>query len=144
MALRSRLFAGDAKLEAAAAVSSAHIVPGAAGAHVCKLQRALILLDDAQISAHDLRVRRYGRSTAQAALAYKTKRQIINTSYETQADDIVGIMTMAALDAEMVKARIAPCSQLRLRRSGPRTHCSRLGDAQRGQRARNAGVRHRG
>jgi hypothetical protein len=103
MALRSRLFARDVKLNAAAVSNSAHIAPGASGAHVGKLQRALILLDDARISTHDLRFGHYGLSTAQAVLSYKTKRQIINTSYQTRADNIVGIMTMAALDAEMVK-----------------------------------------
>src|SRR5215813_10034828 len=103
MGLRSRMFAGDARLEAAAVSNPAHIVTDAVGEHVSKIQRALILLDDATISTDELRFGRYGRSTAQAVLAYKTKRRIINFSYESQADDIVGIMTMAALDAEMVK-----------------------------------------
>ncbi len=34
-------------------------------------------------------------------LAYKRKRSIINRSYQTVADDIVGIMTIASLDDEM-------------------------------------------
>ena len=34
-------------------------------------------------------------------LAFKKKRDIINRSYQQQADDIVGIMTMAELDREM-------------------------------------------
>ena len=41
MALQSKLFRGDAKLEAALISDSAHIVQGAAGAHVGKIQQAL-------------------------------------------------------------------------------------------------------
>ena len=43
----------------------------------------------------------YGPSTAAAVLSYKTKRQIINRSYQTTPDSIVGKMTIASLDAEM-------------------------------------------
>jgi hypothetical protein len=45
---------------------------------------------------------------AAAVLAYKKKRNIINWSYQQQADNIVGKMTIAALDAEMwVKEKAA-------------------------------------
>ena len=97
MALKSRLFRGDAKLEAAAVSNPAHIVPGATGDHVRKIQRALNLLDNAGLDPDGI----YGQGTADAVLAYKQKREIINRSYQTQADNIVGVMTMAALDAEM-------------------------------------------
>jgi hypothetical protein len=100
MALQSRLFRGDPNLEAAAVNDSAHIVQGATGDHVRKIQQALIQLDGAAIVADG----NYGPATARAVLAYKQKRNIINFSYQTQADDIVGKMTMAALDAEMVAA----------------------------------------
>src|SRR5262249_41293895 len=40
--------------------------------------------------------------TAAAVLAYKRKRNIVNRTYQAQADNIVGKMTMAALDREMV------------------------------------------
>lgn len=43
----------------------------------------------------------YGPSTAAAVLSYKTNRQIINRSYQTKPDSIVGKMTIASLDAEM-------------------------------------------
>lgn len=36
-------------------------------------------------------------------LAYKQKRLIINFTYQTKADDIVGKMTITALDAEMLQ-----------------------------------------
>jgi len=100
MPLQSRLFAGDAKLEAAAVSDPAHIVPGSSGEHVRKIQLALIQLDGAVLVPDG----QYGPTTAAAVLAYKQKRAIINFSYQTQADNIVGKMTMAALDRELVEA----------------------------------------
>jgi hypothetical protein len=97
MPLRSELFRGDAKLEAAAVSDPAHIVPGAAGEHVRKIQLALIQLDDAAIAADGS----YGPATAAAVLAYKQQRNIVNRSYQTKPDNIVGKMTIAALDQEM-------------------------------------------
>ncbi|MGN8117076.1 peptidoglycan-binding domain-containing protein [Labrys sp. 22185] len=105
MALQSQLFRGDPKLEAAAISDPAHIAPGAVGDHVKKIQQALILLDGATIVADG----HYGPMTAAAVLAYKQKRKIINPAYQTQADNIVGKMTMASLDAEMLKLEaVAP------------------------------------
>ena len=100
---RSRLFRGDPKLEAAAVSDPAHVLPGATGPHVGKIQLALILLDAAVIADSELDSLTYGDSTARAVLAYKRKRNIVNRSYQTQADNIVGKMTMASLDGEMVK-----------------------------------------
>jgi len=99
--LQSRLFRGDAKLEAALVSHPAHIVPGAAGDHVAKIQQALMELDGSSIDLPDLAGKRYGTSTANAVLAYKRKRNIVNRSYQAQADNIVGVMTMATLDKEM-------------------------------------------
>ncbi len=98
MSLRSRLFAGYARLEAAAESNPAHILLGAVGRHVGKIQQALKLLDGDPIDPAELTAERYGPSTANAVLSFKKKRNIINRSYQTQADNIVGIMTMAALD----------------------------------------------
>jgi len=98
MSLRSRLFSGDSSLEAAAISNPAHIVPGAVGQHVGKIQQALRLLDGDVIDAAELSAERYGPSTAEAVLSYKTKYGIINPAYQTQPDNIVGIMTMASLD----------------------------------------------
>lgn len=97
MSLQSQLFRGDSKLEAAAVSDPAHILPGATGPHVGKIQQALIQLDGAAIAQDEI----YGPATAAAVLAYKKKRNIINRSYQTQADNIVGVMTIAALDKEM-------------------------------------------
>ncbi len=102
MALQSQFFRGDPKLEAAAVVDSAHILPGASGTHVKKIQSALFVLDGAQIDPREFEQSRYGTSTAQAVLRYKQRRKIINRSYQSQADNIVGRMTMASLDKEML------------------------------------------
>jgi len=112
MALQSQLFAGDQKLEAAATVDSAHITPGATGDHVRKIQQALIELDGANINADGV----YGPATAAAVLAFKMKRNIVNRAYQTQPDNIVGKMTMAALDAEMLQKE----------RETPEENCCRL------------------
>jgi hypothetical protein len=101
MPLQSQLFKGDAKLEAAANHDSAHILSGAHGPHVAKIQRALMQLDDAALSEDELVSETYGASTANAVLNYKQRRSIINLSYQTQADNIVGKMTVAALDREL-------------------------------------------
>ncbi|MEK7857436.1 MAG: peptidoglycan-binding domain-containing protein [Acidobacteriota bacterium] len=103
MPLQSELFRGDPKLEAAAVSDSAHIVLGATGEHVRKIQLALIQLDGAAIKSDG----KYGPKTAAAVLAYKQKRKIINSSFQTQADNIVGKMTMTALDNEM-SANVSP------------------------------------
>jgi hypothetical protein len=108
MVLQSQLFRGDAKLQAAAVFDPAHIMPGSVGPHVAKIQQALGLLDGAVIDAGELHSMSYGPSTANAVLAYKRKRNIINYSYQTTADNIVGKMTMLAMDKEMLAREINP------------------------------------
>ena len=100
MTLQSRLLRNDPNLEAAAVRDSAHIVPGAKGEHVRKIQTALIQLDGAALTTDGS----YGPRTAAAVLAYKKKRNIVNHAYQTQADDIVGRMTIARLDKELLAA----------------------------------------
>lgn len=100
MALRSNLFRGDERLEAAAELDSAHVTPGATGDHVRKIQVALIQLDGAGIATDGI----YGNGTAAAVLAYKRKRNIVNHAYQSQADNIVGKMTVAAMDEELAQA----------------------------------------
>lgn len=106
MSLRSQLFFGDPKLEAAAVSDPDHILPGAVGEHVSKIQQALMSLDGAIIDSAELGTKRYGPSTTNAVLSYKKKRNIINQSYQTQADNIVGKMTMAALDKELLRKEL--------------------------------------
>lgn len=97
MALRSRLFQGDPKLEAAAVSHPAHIAPGAAGDHVKKIQFAVARLNGLPLDQDGI----YGPKTSAAVLQFKKARDIVNRSYQSQADNIVGIMTIKALDDEM-------------------------------------------
>jgi peptidoglycan hydrolase-like protein with peptidoglycan-binding domain len=119
MPLASKLFRGDPDLEAAAVSDPAHIVPGAAGPHVNKIQQALIELDGADIAQDGS----YGPETAAAVLAYKRKRSIINRNYQTQADDIVGRMTVAALDKEM-REKEGPAGTAEILARAPDGTCS--------------------
>jgi peptidoglycan hydrolase-like protein with peptidoglycan-binding domain len=96
MGLQSQLLRGDPKLEAAALSDPAHILPGAFGPHVGKIQQALIQLDGAAIAQDSA----YGPATAAAVAAFKRKRQILN--FQGAIDNIVGMKTIAALDAEML------------------------------------------
>lgn len=103
MALSSRFFRGDGKLEACLVSDPAHVTPGATGEHVGKIQTALQLLNGSKIDSGELAAKQYGASTAAAVLAYKQKRHIINFTYQRQADNIVGKMTIAALDKGMLQ-----------------------------------------
>lgn len=102
MALQSNLFKGDRALESCLVQDSAHIIVGASGDHVSKLHTALLILDGVSVAATELKTQHYGASTSAAVLAFKRRRGIINTSYQTQADNIVGKMTIAAMDKEML------------------------------------------
>ena len=104
MALQSKLFRSDSKLEAAAVSDPAHITLGARGDHVRKIQLALIQLDGANIQPDGA----YGPATAAAVLAYKRKRNIVNRAYQTTADNIVGKMTVVAMDNELRAREIDP------------------------------------
>ncbi len=106
MTLLSNLFADDLRLEACAVSNASHIVVGAAGAHVRKVQGAVMVLDGAIIDQGELDAGRYGVSTARAVLAYKAKRKIVNRAYQSQADNIVGIMTIKAMDDELIKNQV--------------------------------------
>lgn len=97
MPLQSILLRGDPKLEAAATSDPAHIVPGQRGDHVRRIQAALNLLDDAGLVADGI----YGAKTANAVLLFKRKRGIVNRNIQSAADNIVGRMTLAALDEEL-------------------------------------------
>jgi hypothetical protein len=101
MGLISRLFRNNEELEACLVDNSAHVTLGAQGEHVAKIQFALFSLDNLKIERAELVTQTYGSSTATAVLSYKTKRQIINQTYQTTPDSIVGKMTIASLDAEM-------------------------------------------
>ena len=60
------------------------------------------------VAPGELQSQTYGTSTTRGVLAYKRKRGIINTTYETKADNVVGKMTIASLDAAMARAERKP------------------------------------
>ena len=108
MPLQSKIFRGDRALDACLVDDKAHIVQGSRGPHVRKLQQALAVLDGALIGLDEVSSELYGASTAAAVLNYKRARKIINFSYQTTADNIVGKMTIATLDGEMLKGEARP------------------------------------
>jgi hypothetical protein len=122
MSLRSKLFQGDPKLEAAASVDSGHVVPGARGQHVGKIQTALNRVDRARIRIDNI----YGPETAGAVLAYKQTRGIINRRYQSTPNNIVGKMTVAALDEELFQLDIDGLGPLEITVVGGRIIPSRV------------------
>jgi peptidoglycan hydrolase-like protein with peptidoglycan-binding domain len=108
MALQSKLFRDDANLQACLANDAAHVTLGARGDHVGKIQRALDAVGDEIIADGEIKSKTYGPSTASAVLSYKKNRKIINVTYQTHADNIVGKMTIASLDKEMQNVEKPP------------------------------------
>jgi hypothetical protein len=105
MPLFSRLFRTDTRLLAVAQKNSEHITlkrPRERGPHVHKIQQALFRLGFT-IDRAETNVNEYGQSTADAVLAYKSdpRRNIINPAYQSKPDNIVGRLTVAALDQEI-------------------------------------------
>lgn len=99
--LVSRLLSGDTRLQKCAVEDPSHVTEGQKGSHVRLIQLALTITDNADIAGAEFASSSYGPSTKAAVLAYKTKRQIINFSYQRQPDAIVGKMTITSLDAEV-------------------------------------------
>lgn len=101
MALLSSMFRKDPKLQACLVHDRSHLTEGASGPHVGRVQTALFVLDGLRVDHEEERAQRYGKSTSSAVLKFKTKRHIINSSYQSRPDNIVGKMTIAALDQEL-------------------------------------------
>ena len=108
MPLKSNTLAGDDRLEACLVQDSAHLTPGVQGEFVAKVQAALMFLDGLTIDDGELDTSTYGPSTAAAVLAFKKKRKIINRAYQQTEDNIVGNMTIKALDDELAADENAP------------------------------------
>jgi hypothetical protein len=110
MAFKSSLFSNDPRHSACQSNDAAHYTKGLSGTHIADVQAVLNLLDDLFIEPAERSAQIYGPSTAAAVLAFKRKRKIINTSYQASEDDIVGKMTITALDDELAafeaKARL--------------------------------------
>lgn len=101
MLLISNLFKDDQALKNGANFDVHHILPEAVGAHVRKVQTALLICDDADIDRAELDSGRFGPSTTRAVVAFKTRRAILN--YRKEIDPIVGINTIRRLDQELVR-----------------------------------------
>jgi peptidoglycan hydrolase-like protein with peptidoglycan-binding domain len=102
--LSSELFSGDVLLEAAANGPAGHITSGARGRHVVKIQGALNALDSAGLDLDGV----YGPITASAVQRYKQARDIVNRAYQAAADNIVGVMTIKAMDNELLRLPPSP------------------------------------
>ena len=98
----------------------AHIVPGARGEHVRKIQLALIQLDGADIVPDGA----YGPATAAAVAAFKRHQQPPILNFEGQIDNIVGIKTMAALDAGMLTGKKETTTDTECLAQSPAGGCS--------------------
>jgi hypothetical protein len=126
--LVSFLFRDNKRLQATLLSDAAHVTPGSRGEFVHKIQIALEDLDGVVIAPTEVAASFYGPSTAAAVLAFKRKRAIINRAYQTSADNIVGKMTIANLDEEMVakQVRPAPGGSLMCKTVTPLNSASRL------------------
>ena len=102
MPLMSKLFSKNTRLQDCAVKDPSHVTPGQKGDFVGLIQTALALIDNLPIADGELASQTYGDTTTKAVLAYKRKRHIINPAYQKAEDNIVGKMTIASLDKEMV------------------------------------------
>lgn len=84
-------------------------IPYEKGLHVSKIQEALFLLMNDVNLGDELGSEIYGPQTAAAVQRYKETHRppIINTAYQSRADNIVGKMTIQWLDEDMAN-RSAP------------------------------------
>lgn len=99
--LISQLFSSNGRLCACELVNEKHVQRGDKGEHVALIQYALVVIENADIAESEMANASYGQSTADAVLGYKIRRKIINLSYQTKPDSVVGIMTIRALDVEI-------------------------------------------
>lgn len=96
--LRSKLFSGSRELQACLVSDASHVVPGARGDHVARIQSALVRLRVLEAGDAIAEAGHYGPHTTAAVLTYKRAFRIINRSYQSTADNVVGRMTIASLD----------------------------------------------
>ncbi len=106
MPLQSRLFRENKRLQACLIDNNSHVTRGSQGDHVGLIQYAALRLEGGRIQGPEINAQLYGPDTAAVVLAYKTRRRIINPAYQTAPDDIVGRLTIAALDREMMLSEV--------------------------------------
>ncbi len=112
MPLKSKLFFGDAKLDACLKSDPAHIVPGSQGQHVEKIQKALVTLGSGIISKDEITSQYYGASTINCVLKFKGPPRNILQWWQRTPDNIVGKRTIAKLDEEMLTFENRPPQNL--------------------------------
>lgn len=108
MTLRSAQFRNNARLQSALIIDSSHVIQGSKGEHVRLIQQVLVRLGERSIKGREYADALYGPTTAAAVLRFKTQRRIINFSYQSTPDDIVGKMTISALDNEALLLEVRP------------------------------------
>jgi peptidoglycan hydrolase-like protein with peptidoglycan-binding domain len=108
MALESKLFADDEELQACLVSDAHHVVPGAQGEHVGRIQQALMILGAGVIALSEIGTELYGPSTARTVLTYKGPPRNILGPGQIVPDNIVGKKTIAALDRELVALEAGP------------------------------------
>ena len=101
MPLQSKLFKGDPRLEECLVEDGAHVTRGTQGPYVWKIQRALLLLDGHMIHYSEQEQQFFGSATSKAVYEYRKRRNIRRG--DQPVTDIVGKMTIFALDSEMVQ-----------------------------------------
>lgn len=69
---------------------------------MAKIHQLLLVTETTPIAQSERLRSHYGPTTARAVRNYKERRGIINRSYQVAADDIVGVMTIARMDQEML------------------------------------------
>ncbi len=102
MPLMSKHFKDNDRLQECLISPAHHVVLRDRGGHVALIQKALEMLGVGLIDPAEIREQRYGVSTAEAVRRFKgPPRNIINWTYQSQPDNIVGKMTIERLDLEM-------------------------------------------
>ena len=143
---QSKLFSTprDPALERCATKPDGHVSirDNRVGPHVHRIHEALLrivardpkLRGRITIAATEINSQTYGDSTRRAVLAYKQDRVIVNSSYQSAADDIVGVMTISRLDDEI--AAIERSRPIPPPPPAPKTHQQIIDEAfQRSRRA---------
>lgn len=107
MPVESKLFTSNpsvsTRLNKALVSDPDHVVPGASGEHVAKIQVALSILGKLAIDQSDRDRKFYGSSTADAVLAFKGACRPPLLNHLNRLDDIVGKKTTRELDRQMAE-----------------------------------------
>src|SRR5271169_1682823 len=105
MPVQSKLFTSDPqvrdRLNKALVSDPDHIVPGAVGDHVSKIQTALSILGKVAINSNEVDQELYGPTTADAVQAFKASCKPPLLNFKNSLDNITGKKTTRELDRQM-------------------------------------------